>query len=178
MLERLTPVIRPARQDELPAVSALITSALGAYQGQIPDALLDAYLAHSAAVAARWGEEELLVAETDGRLAGTVGYIGGRIAQHHGLPMNWATFRTLAVAPDARGTGLGSRLVRHCIERARASHAAVLTLHTAAVMADACRIYERAGFVRSLERDVRASDVLGFDPALGDVRLLAYHLML
>src|SRR6185503_9191167 len=38
--------------------------------------------------------------------------------------------RLLAVAPSARGRGVGERLMRECIDRSRRAGAAALTLHT------------------------------------------------
>jgi len=63
--------------------------------------------------------------------------------------------RLLAVAPEARGKGVGVALMRECVARARASGAARLTLHTTEMMQAAVRLYERMGFVRAPEIDFR-----------------------
>jgi GNAT superfamily N-acetyltransferase len=62
--------------------------------------------------------------------------------------------RLLAVAPAARGRGVGRRLMDECIRRARLSGAKALTLHTTDMMTVALQLYERMGFVRATDLDV------------------------
>jgi GNAT superfamily N-acetyltransferase len=72
-----------------------------------------------------------------------------------GANADWPELRMLAVAPEARGLGLGRALVDECARRARAAGHAYLGLHTEDVMAVAVRMYERAGFARMPELDFR-----------------------
>ncbi len=64
----------------------------------------------------------------------------------------------LAVSPEHRGTGLGSRLVRAALDAAAVVHSDVqfarMVLWTQPTMHAAHRLYERAGFVRAKERDM------------------------
>lgn len=62
--------------------------------------------------------------------------------------------RLLAVAPAARGRGVGVALMDECIRRARQSEAAALTLHTMDMMKAAMRLYGRLGFRRAPELDI------------------------
>jgi GNAT superfamily N-acetyltransferase len=55
----------------------------------------------------------------------------------------------MVVRPDQRGKGLGSRLLRHALDDAKANGFARVTLLTDRVNADAIRFYERHGFRRS-----------------------------
>lgn len=84
------------------------------------------------------GRERAWIAELDGRRAGCVLCVRE--------DDETAKLRVLLVEPWARGHGIGSRLVDECIAFARAAGYRRLVLWTNDVLADARRIYERAGF--------------------------------
>ena len=98
------------------------------------------------------------MAEDEGAILGAVlllpagsvvGKPGGAIA------LEWPEVRLLAVAPAARGKGVARQLMNECIQRARTAGAPALTLHTTDMMAVAIRLYERLGFERTPELDIR-----------------------
>lgn len=64
-----------------------------------------------------------------------------------------AEFRVLAVAPEARGQGIGEALVMACVQRARAAGAPAVVLWSQPTMPAAHRLYERLGFARVPDRD-------------------------
>lgn len=66
-----------------------------------------------------------------------------------------AGFRMLAVAPDAQGLGVGTALVDHCITRARDAGARRMLITSMTTMTTAHGLYERRGFVRRPDLDVR-----------------------
>jgi ribosomal protein S18 acetylase RimI-like enzyme len=76
-------------------------------------------------------------------------------------------FRMLAVAPAARGAGVGTALVDLVVERFREDGASAIVMSTLERMTAAHRIYEAAGFVRDPERD--------WSPAPG-IDLITYRL--
>ena len=64
-----------------------------------------------------------------------------------------AEFRTLSVAAEARGRGVGSALVDWCIAEARATGIAEILLSSLPEMTPAHRLYEARGFVRRADLD-------------------------
>jgi len=174
MAVKSTSIVRHARREEIPEIAGLTAAALEGFRGSVPDKPLGLYIEYSCDVAGRWDSGDVLVVESDGRIAGTVTYTDRNADD--ALPAGWAMFRTLMVHPDTRGCRLGRLLVGHCIEAARSSGAPTLGIHTADFMTAARHIYREAGFSRCPEYDFLASTIFGFDPAEGDVLVTAYRL--
>ena len=82
--------------------------------------------------------ERCWIAERDGQRIGSVLVAdgGGGVAK----------IRLLYLEPEARGAGLGRRMVEECIDFARGSGYDTLSLWTNDVLISAVRIYERLGF--------------------------------
>jgi GNAT superfamily N-acetyltransferase len=91
----------------------------------------------------RPGVDRGWIATLDGRRAGCV------LCVHQDERI--AKLRTLLVEPEARGHGIGARLVDAVIEHARQSGYAELVLWTNDILTAARRIYERAGFALTSE---------------------------
>ena len=117
----------------------------------------DPYLEHLRNAAARDAQAELWVATADDgdRVVGTVtlcreGSPWRELADH-----DEGEFRMLAVAPDARRSGVGESLVRLVLDRFREEGATAIVMSSLNEMTDAHRLYERLGFERTPERDWR-----------------------
>lgn len=141
--------IRRAAPGEYAAIGELTVAAYAAFTTGTEDF----YVAHLRDAATRDREAELWVAADDNAVVGTVTIAPeGSPWRELGKPGE-GEFRMLAVAPTARGRGVGEALVRHALDRFRAAGHTRVVLCSLADMAAAHRIYRRLGFVRAPELD-------------------------
>jgi len=149
--------VRDAREDERPAIRELTLRAYAEYAMVMQP---PAWAALEQAVRAALTSEERverIVAERGGALVGSVllyppatdAYLGAASRA------SWPEVRLLAVAPEARGQGVGRLLMDECVRRARGAGAAELGLHTSRSMQAAMQMYTRMGFARAPEHDFR-----------------------
>jgi predicted N-acetyltransferase YhbS len=166
--------IRDARQNDHDAIQEVTLSAYQEYAALMP-AHWESYRQNILATLAHVEPAEQIVAEQNGTIVGTVLLYpaGAAITAPGDSPVtrSWPELRLLAVAPAARGHGVGEALVRECVRRARQSGAAVLTLHTTDMMKAAMRLYDLLGFVRASELDFHPAPnvtIKGYRLDLGD----------
>jgi GNAT superfamily N-acetyltransferase len=171
-----TCLIRPGAKHEIPEIERVLMAAFAQYRDEIPAAIFDAYMGNLCQLADRWDEADVLVADLDGRVAGTASFYADASSEGLGLPESWAGFRRLAVHPAMRGQGIGRMLTKKCVDTAKMFDAPTIGIHTASFLEAACRIYEQIGFRRCPEYDLRASEMLSLDEGVGDVAVIAYQL--
>lgn len=148
--------MRDARPEDGPAVAALTLAAYGEYAAKMqPEAWTGLEGAVRAALASEDAAVQRIVAARDGEIVGGVMLYPPAADAYGGYTeaAAWPELRLLAVAPAARGMGVGKALVEECVRRARAMGAAVLGLHTSRSMEVAIGMYERMGFVRAPAHD-------------------------
>ena len=158
--------VRDARPDELDAIALLLKEAYEQYAPLVPREAWDSYRQDIMDVRGRMSESQLIVAETEGRIAGAVTlYLNGSASLS--WPHGWAGIRLLGVHPTFRGRGVGKALMDECVRRARDAGIKTIGLHTTTAMDVARRLYEKMGFVRVPEFDFHPDD---------DVVVMAYRL--
>lgn len=157
--------IRPAREDELDIVASLAVDAYAEYAERMSPDAWSAFAHNIANVRGRMTDAEVLVAERDGELVGTVTLFTG----WRGTQGDSYGIRMLAVPPRWRGCGVGRALMEHCIEHARSEGKDRVVLTTMQDMDSARDVFERLGFVRE--------PALDHEPAPG-VRAEGYALKL
>lgn len=159
----MTDRIREARASDRSAIEAVTLSAYEQYGVVMPPALWVRYRENIVTTLAAAPPDTQIVAEEDGRIVGAVLLYpaGARLDSPGGgsMTLTFPEVRLLAVAPSARGQGIGALLMDECVRRARESGAEALTLHTTDMMRAAMQLYERLGFRRMPELD--------FEPAPG-----------
>ena len=110
-------------------------------------------------------ETQLLVAvSSENELLGGVVYIGdmafyGASGKAKEVK-NASGIRLLAVAPNARGLGIGKALTMACIDKALEKQQKQVVLHTTSSMKIAWGLYERLGFYRSPDLDFNRKGML------------------
>ena len=159
--------IRPAREDELPAVGEVTYEAYHA-NGYLAGREDGSYARQLSNARPRHEEAELLVAVDD---ADTI--LGTVTIAHPGSTMREIgsdddlEFRMLAVSPAARGRGVGEALTRRVLDEAARLGFTAVVLSSSTLMHAAHRLYERLGFHRT--------PALDWNPE-PDVPLITYRL--
>jgi N-acetylglutamate synthase-like GNAT family acetyltransferase len=113
------------------------------------DHTFEAYVAEPLARFARAGSsrERLWLADRDGAVVGCVAIVAASAEQ--------AQLRWYLVAPEARGTGLGRRLLAEAVAFSWSAGYRSITLWTVSRLAAAARLYLAAGFVKVQEKPGR-----------------------
>jgi len=135
---------RQATREDLPEIVRMLADDfLGAQRERFENPLPESYLRAFDEIEAD-KNNELIVAETDGEVVGTlqltftpsISFQGGRRA----------SVESVRIDARYRGQGLGKELMKWAIERAREENCVSMQLTTNAERTDAHRFYENLGF--------------------------------
>lgn len=138
-------LIRPATEEDLPAIVAMLADdPLGATR-ESPDDLTP----YVAALKRLTDDphQHVVVAVRAGRVVGTL-----QLTVVPGLSRKGSTrsiIEGVRVHADERGSGLGTRFIEWAIERSRAENCSLVQLTSDVTRTDAHRFYERLGFTAS-----------------------------
>ncbi|MFI5861331.1 GNAT family N-acetyltransferase [Streptomyces sp. NPDC051546] len=138
-------LIRPATEEDLPAIVAMLADdPLGATR-ESPDDLTP----YTAALKRLTEDphQHVVVAVREGRVVGTL-----QLTIVPGLSRKGSTrsiIEGVRVHADERGSGLGTRFIEWAIERSRTENCSLVQLTSDVTRTDAHRFYERLGFTAS-----------------------------
>lgn len=139
-------LLRRARRDERNAIGRLLVDAYDEFEPFLTPGNWAQMMTNLECVVMKAGDDNLLVAEVDGRLAGTVTYYPPGPKDYNRVPPEWAVIRALAVHPACRRWGVARVLTEECLRRAREDHGPAVGLHTSELMVAARAMYEGMGF--------------------------------
>ena len=143
--------IREARAGESDRIRVLTRAAYAEYEHTMTPAAWRA-LAGAVQTALQTSERvERIVAQRGNEIVGSVMLYAAAADAYQGAVAraSFPEVRMLAVAPAARGEGIGRALMDECVRRARQAGGTELGLHTSASMRAAIHMYEQMGFVRA-----------------------------
>ncbi|MBU9713968.1 GNAT family N-acetyltransferase [Evansella tamaricis] len=165
-------IIRNAEKHEMEFLRQQRIEAYTSHRDSIPD---DHWKGLKKAISSDADQQtgvDLIVAEVGGDLLGSVALFPPQSDAYEGNveELEYPEIRMLAVAPEAQGKGIASRLIEECINRTKDKGYTAIGLHTGEFMKDAMRLYERFGFKRMPKYD--------FVPANDGIVVKAYRLIL
>jgi GNAT superfamily N-acetyltransferase len=130
-------LIREARPADAGAVSSLLKSAFSEFEPLYTPEAFGATVLSESGVLARLGQGPMWVAEKGSTLIGTVAAVQTEDS---------VMVRGMAVAPMARGLGIGRALLSLGEDFAKKTGCKRLTLYTTAFLKQAIHLYQAAGF--------------------------------
>ncbi|WP_404328394.1 GNAT family N-acetyltransferase [Mesobacillus maritimus] len=165
-------IIRDAKKEEIPFIREQRVRAYEDHVAKIPQGHWQELKKAIQSEADTDPSVDLIVAETNGKLVGSVALFPSKMDAYDGKidELDYPEIRMLAVAREARGKGAAKSLINECMKRAKAKGYQSIGLHTGEFMHDARMLYENLGFARVPEYD--------FVPAEDGIKVLAFRLSL
>lgn len=136
------PTLRPIHPEDDAAIAAIIRTVMPEFNADGPGfAIHDTEVGHMCAAYSVPGAAFFVLEDEGGRVVG-----GGGIAALAGGEPGVCELKKMYFLPVARGQGLGERLLRHCLEAAKALGYRTCYLETLTGMDQAIRLYQKLGF--------------------------------
>jgi GNAT superfamily N-acetyltransferase len=163
-------IIREAVESELAYIREQRVSSYEEHAAKIPEGHWQALKQGISSKADTQTGVELLVAEVEGEILGSVALFPAKTDAYEGYveELDYPEIRMLAVSPSARGKGVATALISECIKRAKENGHHAIGLHTGDFMENAMRLYGQLGFERLPQYD--------FEPANDGIIVKAYRL--
>ncbi len=134
-------LIRPIQSADNPVIATIIRNTLEEFGANHPGTVY--YDKTTDALFELFQKEKSVyfIAEKEGKIVG-----GGGIYPTDGLPAGTCELVKMYLLPEARGTGLGSQLITHCLEQAKDFGFNKVYLETMNELKAALKVYARMGF--------------------------------
>ena len=139
----IEPLIRPVRAADDVAVAAIIRDVMASFGATGPEYSSSDPEVGAMSAAYDGARSACFVLEDGGRVLGC-----GGIAPLAGAEPDVCELRKMYLLPEARGRGLGERMLRHCLEAARVRGYRRCYLETLSSMDAAQKLYLKTGFTR------------------------------
>lgn len=137
------PLIRPIRAADDAAVAVIIRDVMASFGATGPEYSSSDPEVGAMSAAYDGARHACFVLEQDGRVLGC-----GGIAPLAGGEQDVCELRKMYLLPEARGRGLGERMLHHCLEAARVRGYRRCYLETLSGMDAAQKLYLKTGFTR------------------------------
>ncbi|ANY68102.1 GNAT family N-acetyltransferase [Paenibacillus sp. BIHB 4019] len=154
--------VRDAVAEDREAILRIVVAAYSQYEAVMSPARWLDYKASIIQSVDKEGPHSRIIAEVNGEIVGSV-LLFTSSAIAYGRPelgIESPIIRLLGVAPEARGLGVATELIKESIRRSLALGASTLHLHTSDLMASAIKLYEKLGFERATDKEMYNGDVL------------------
>lgn len=152
--------IRKARNEEVPFIREQRVNAYQKYESDLPNEHWNALKQAISSEADKAEGVELLVAESEGELMGSIALFPSNSDAYEGYidELDYPEIRMLAVAPNFQGKGIASALITECENLAKQKGYRYIGLHTGEFMTNAISLYEKKGYKRMPEFDFEPAD--------------------
>lgn len=137
-------MLRNYRESDKEKINSLAVEAFEQFQDSYSD--WPTFRSNIANMAALSEVGEIIVAEIENKVVGSVAYIKPGAPKSQLFRPEWPIMRMLVVSPSYRGSGIGRALAEECLNRAKRDGASVFALHTSEIMQIALPMYIRMGF--------------------------------